>query len=426
MAGLFNVEPLSDDEEYDPIIRPPHLRNETNVVIGDPVGLTRLFRLFVGNRDDSTDFTPRRSVTNHTVSNALTNAAGLFVSKIGSFINFLRFRLVMDNSERGGSLKNIHAHYDLSNDLFRAFLDNETYMYSSAIYDAVEVPPSSSESGLAFRGTLEEAEWRKLDTLLSRAQIQPGQSLLDIGFGWGGLSLHAAKKYGCRVTGITLSVEQKALAEVRVKEWGVGHLIKFEVIDYRTFARRKENKGKFDRVISCEMIEAVGHNHLGEFFWAVEQVLSPEGILVMEAITTPEARYETYLRSTDLINSIIFPGSCCPSLHALVDASYKCSTLTLEHIDNIGLHYAETLREWRRRFNANENVVRKLGFDDVFLRVWNYYLTYCEAGFGSQTENCLILVFSRQGCKALVPLSETRSVTQQLRLTPEEIDKWIN
>ena len=426
MAGLFNVEPLSDDEEYDPIIRPPHLRNETNVVIGDPVGLTRLFRLFVGNRDDSTDFTPRRSVTNHTVSNALTNAAGLFVSKIGSFINFLRFRLVMDNSERGGSLKNIHAHYDLSNDLFRAFLDNETYMYSSAIYDAVEVPPSSSESGLAFRGTLEEAEWRKLDTLLSRAQIQPGQSLLDIGFGWGGLSLHAAKKYGCRVTGITLSVEQKALAEVRVKEWGVGHLITFEVIDYRTFARRKENKGKFDRVISCEMIEAVGHNHLGEFFWAVEQVLSPEGILVMEAITTPEARYETYLRSTDLINSIIFPGSCCPSLHALVDASYKCSTLTLEHIDNIGLHYAETLREWRRRFNANENVVRKLGFDDVFLRVWNYYLTYCEAGFGSQTENCLILVFSRQGCKALVPLSETRSVTQQLRLTPEEIDKWIN
>ena len=426
MAGLFNVEPLSDEKEYDPVIRPPHLRNETNVVLGDPVGLTRLFRLFVGNRDDSTDFTPHRSVKNHTVNNALSNAAGLFVSKIGSFINFLRFRLIMDNSEKGGSLKNIHAHYDLSNDLFRAFLDNETYMYSSAIYDAVVVPPSSSESGLAFRGTLEEAEWRKLDTLLSRAQIQPGQSLLDIGFGWGGLSLHAAKKYGCRVTGITLSVEQKALAEERVKEWGVGHLITFEVIDYRTFARRKENKGKFDRVISCEMIEAVGHDHLGEFFWAVEQVLSLEGILVMEAITTPEARYETYLRSTDLINSIIFPGSCCPSLHALIDASYKWSTLTLEHIDNIGLHYAETLREWRRRFNANEKVVRKLGFDDVFLRVWNYYLTYCEAGFGSQTENCLILVFSRQGCKALVPLSETRCVTQQPPLTCEEIDKWIS
>uniref|UniRef100_A0A7S2PQB7 Polyketide synthase methyltransferase domain-containing protein n=1 Tax=Leptocylindrus danicus TaxID=163516 RepID=A0A7S2PQB7_9STRA len=330
----------------------------------------------------------------------------------------------MDNSERGGSLKNIHAHYDLSNDLFTTFLDKETLMYSSAIYDAVKAP--SGRSGLVFRGTLEEAQWRKLDTLLDRAQVQPGQRLLDIGFGWGGLSLHAAKKYGCEVTGITLSVEQKALAEERVKKAGLEHLITFEVVDYRKFARRKENRGKFDRVLSCEMIEAVGHEHLGEFFWAVEQVLAYDGILVMEAITTPETRYETYRRSTDFINTIIFPGSCCPSLHALVDASYKQSSLTLEHIDNIGLHYAQTLAEWRRRFNASESFVRKLGFDDVFMRVWNYYLTYCEAGFHSQTENCLILVFSRQGCNGLVPLCETRSVTQLPALTDDEINAWIS
>lgn len=132
-----------------------------------------------------------------------------------------------------------------------------------------------------------------------------------------------------------------------------------------------------------------------------------------------------FSRSTDFINTIVFPGSCCPSLHALIDASYQQSTLTLEHIDNIGLHYAETLREWRRRFNANEDIVRSLGFDDVFLRVWNYYLTYCEAGFSSQTENCLILVFSRPGCKALVPLSETRSVTQLPGFTMEEVKDWI-
>ena len=200
---------------------------------------------------------------------------------------------MMDNSERGGSLKNIHAHYDLSNDLFRTFLDKETLMYSSAIYDAVKAP---SGNGMVFRGSLEEAQWRKLDTLLDRAQVKQGQKFLDIGFGWGGLSLHAAKKYGCEVTGITLSVEQKALAEARVEEAGLGHLISFEVVDYRTFARRKENRGKFDRVLSCEMIEAVGHEHLGEFFWAVEQVLSPNGILVMEAITTPESRYEIYRR----------------------------------------------------------------------------------------------------------------------------------
>lgn len=296
-------------------------------------------------------------------------------------------------------------------------------MYSSAIYDAVKAP--TGQGGLVFRGTLEEAQWRKLDTLLDRAQIETGQTILDIGFGWGGLSLHAARKYGCKVYGITLSVEQKALAEKRVEEEGLGHLITFEVVDYRIFARRKENSGKFDRVLNCEMIEAVGHEHLGEFYWAVEQVLAIDGILVMEAITTPEQRYETYRRTTDFINTVIFPGGCAPSLHALVDAAYKQSCLTLEHIDNIGLHYAQTLAEWRRRFNANEAFVRKLGFDDVFLRVWNYYFCYCESGFLSQTVNCLILVFSRQGCNALVPLSETRSVTQQPAFSDYEIENWL-
>ncbi len=398
---------------------------ETNRVLGDPVGLTRLFLLFIHNRDDPIKtHLMRKSATAHMYHNALSNATGLIIAKLGSFFNFLRYKITMDNSERGGSLKNIHAHYDLSNDLFTSFLDKETYMYSSAIYDAVKAP--KGENGLVFRGSLEQAQWRKLDTLLDRAQVQPGQTLLDIGFGWGGLSLHAAQKYGCKVSGITLSVEQKALAEERVKRAGLEHLITFEVIDYRVFARRSENQGKFDRVLSCEMIEAVGHNHLGEFYWAVEQVLKEDGILVMEAITTPEARYETYLRSTDFINTIIFPGSCCPSLHALVDASYQWSTLTLEHIDNIGLHYAETLAEWRRRFNRNEKFVRKLGFDDVFMRVWNYYLTYCEAGFYSQTINCLILVFSRQGCKALTPLCESRCVTQMSALSDTEVQNWLH
>ena len=298
-------------------------------------------------------------------------------------------------------------------------------MYSSGIYDGVKIPCPYNQCKLKFRGTLEEAEMRKLDTLLARAQIKPGQTMVDIGFGWGGLSIWAAKKYGATVTGITLSVEQKALAEKRVKAAGVEDLITFEVVDYRTFARRKENRQKFDRVLSCEMIEAVGHNHLGDFFWAVEQILHPEGILVLEGITTPETRYENYLRSTDFINTIIFPGGCAPSLHALVDASYKWSTLTLEHIDNIGLHYAETLREWRRRFNGNEKLVRQLGFDDIFLRVWNYYMTYCEAAFDTQTVNCLILVFSRPGCRSLLPLCETRSCTQMQELNANEIKKFL-
>ena len=425
MAGHFVVEPLDDPKKYDPSIRDPDARDETTPVLGDPLGLLRFFLLVIGNRDASSNgHIPREAGKGHSYANVVTNASGLLLSHIGSMFNYLRYKLVMDNSERGGSLKNIHAHYDLSNDLFTTFLDKETLIYSSAIYDAVKAP--GGRPGVVFRGTLEEAQWRKLDTLLDRAQIQHGQNVLDIGFGWGGLSIHAAKKYGCKVTGITLSVEQKALAEERVKKEGLEHLISFEVVDYRTFARRKENLGRFDRVLCCEMIEAVGHNHLPEYFWAVEQVLKRDGILVMEAITTPEERYESYRRSADFINTIIFPGGCAPSLHALVDAAYRGSSLTLEHIDNIGLHYAKTLQEWRQRFNAKEDIVRKLGFDDIFLRVWNYYMTYCEAGFVSQTENCLILVFARQGCRALAPLSETRCVTQAPALTDGEISNWLS
>lgn len=423
MAGHFVVEPLADPKMYDPAIRSIGQREETTLAIGDPVGLTRFFLLFIANRDSSGVHVPKRAGMGHRYNNAIAHASGLVISKIGSLINTLRFRLFMDNSERGGSLKNIHAHYDLSNDLFRTFLDKETLIYSSAIYDAVKAP--AGRPGVVFRGSLEQAQWRKLDTLLARAQLQPGQTVLDIGFGWGGLSIHAAKKYGCKVTGITLSVEQKALAEERVRKEGLEHLIHFEVCDYRVFGRRKENLGKFDRVLSCEMIEAVGHEYLPDFFWAVEQVLKRDGILVMEAITTPEERYEVYRRSTDFINTIIFPGGLAPSLHALVDAAYKASTLTLEHIDNIGLHYAKTLMEWRMRFNEQEPAVRKLGFDDIFLRVWNYYMTYCEAGFVTQTLGCLILVFSRPSCAALTPLSEARSVTQATPLTDAEIENWM-
>ena len=423
MAGYFVIESLKDPKHYNNVLRPLHERDETNVVIGDPHGLTRLFLLLLGNRDRPTGpHTPGTSYKGYSGANAIN--AGLLLSKVGSFLNFLRFRMTMDNSERGGSLKNIHAHYDLSNSLFTSFLDKETLMYSSAIYDAVKAP--APQNGLVFRGTLEEAQWRKLDTLCDRAQIQAGQTVLDIGFGWGGLSIHAAKKYGCKVTGITLSVEQKDLAEKRVKKEGLDHLITFEVIDYRTFARRKDNLGRFDRVLSCEMIEAVGHDHLGEFYWAVEQVLKRDGVLVMEAITTTEERYENYIRSTDFINTIIFPGSCCPSLHALTDAAYRNSNLSLEHIDNIGLHYSQTLADWRRRFNANEALVRSLGFDDIFFRAWNYYLSYCEAGFYGRNVNCLILVFARQGCMSLTLLHETRATTQLPALTSEEIENWVS
>lgn len=295
MAGYFTVEGLNKPADYDPtLLWPEKTAYETNHILGDPIGLTRLFLLFINNRDSTAMQSITSSAKAHKIANSLSNASGLLVAKVGSFVNYLRYKMTMDNSEKGGSLKNIHAHYDLSNDLFRTFLDKETLMYSSAIYDGIVHPQTKD---LVYRGTLEEAQWRKLDTLLARAQMTSDNlQVLDIGFGWGGLSLHAARKYNARVHGITLSVEQMALAKERVEKEGLGHLITFEVIDYRTFAKKNENQKRFDRVLSCEMIEAVGHEHLGEFYESVEKVLKRDGVLVMEAITTPEERYECYRR----------------------------------------------------------------------------------------------------------------------------------
>ena len=405
IKGFFTVQPLlsscgstevaSTSHESTPS---PSLLQEVSVneseisrVVGDPSGLTRMFLLFVDNRDET--LTHTKAVASHKLNSPLVNGAGLFLSAIGRALDYLRFLLFMDNTEFGGSKSNIHAHYDLSNDLFTTFLDNETMMYSSAVYELSRPNPNGP---LTFGGTLEEAQNRKLDLLCSRLDLSSASRLLDIGFGWGGLSIHAARKYGCKVHGITLSVEQCKLATERVVAANLSHLITFEIVDYRTFSKRADNALAFDRVVSCEMIEAVGHNHLPEFFEVIQRVMTSSGVLVMEAITTPEARYEYYRRAADYINSIIFPGSCCPSLHSLVDAAYQTSCLSLLRIDNIGVHYSETLREWRKRFNRNEQNVRKAGFDDRFIRSWNYYLTYCEAGFCSETEHCQILVFGKE------------------------------
>ena len=249
---------------------------------------------------------------------------------------------------------------------------------------------------IMFLGSLEDAQLRKMDALLHRLEpISPEHTLLDIGFGWGGLCIRAAEKYGCKVKGITQSTEQKALAERRVKAKGLGHLISFELVDYRVFAQTSNTQ--FDRIVSCEMIEALGHKHLGSFFEAIEKLLSTEGIFVMQAITMPDSRYPTYVKSADFCNTIIFPGGCCPSLSALLKAMSNNSTLHLDNAVNTNLHYAETLRQWRIRFNNNLPRVLELGFDDAFIRLWNMYFCYCEAGFENQVINLQILTFSRPG-----------------------------
>lgn len=325
------------------------------------------------------------------------DANKLITAWIGSTLNFIWFRLTMDNSI-ANSRSNIHAHYDLSNGLFQTFLDKEHMMYSCGLFETslqYDKSNSSIPPKLICKGSLESAQTRKIDELLFRLEpLGPETTLLDIGFGWGGICIRAAEKYGCKVHGISLSIEQTALACEKVKAKGLEHLITFELMDYRLFAKTGK---KFDRIVSCEMIEAVGHNHLNDFFDTVEKLLNTEGIFVMQAITMPDSRYPGYVNSADFANTIIFPGGCCPSLSALLNAMAAKSTLHLEQVSNINLHYVETLRQWRHRFNAAMPTILELGFDDAFIRLWNLYLCYCEAGFLAQAINLQMLTFSRPG-----------------------------
>lgn len=274
-----------------------------------------------------------------------------------------------------GSKKNISAHYDLSNEFFSLWLDR-TMMYSAAVYES----PGD---------TLEDAQLRKLRRLIDRARIEPRHHVLEIGSGWGAFAIEAVRRTGCRVTSVTVSERQLEFARERAAEAGLADRIDFQLCDYRRV------QGRFDRIVSIEMIEAVGHDYLGGYFANCERLLSPDGLLVLQAITIPDQRYEGYRKSVDWIQKHIFPGGHLPSLGALVDAMTRSSRFHVESVENIGVHYARTLREWRLKFLQQRDAVRALGFDEMFLRKWEYYLAYCEAAFATRTLDDLHLVLTR-------------------------------
>lgn len=333
--------------------------------VDNPDALTDVFRVLILNRD-----------------NAKLSASSLLSSRIGASLN--TFLHTLKRNTLSGSQRNIEAHYDLSNQLFATFLGH-TWTYSCAFFD-----PRAPATSI----TLDTAQHAKIDKVIDKACITSDSHVLDIGCGWGELAIRAVQRTGCRVTGITLSREQLALANKRAHAAGVADRITFELVDYRVLAARGVH---FDRIVSVEMIEAVGHEFLGTFFEAIQNLLAPQGLLVMQAITTPEERYEEYRTTTDFIQKYIFPGGICPSFEALVTAMAKNSELCVEGVENIGPHYATTLKEWRRRFLASEKKgdVAAAGFDDVFVRKWMYYFCYCEAGFATRTLGVLQIVFSQ-------------------------------
>ncbi len=276
-----------------------------------------------------------------------------------------------------GSRKNISAHYDLGNDLFRLFLD-PTMMYSCAVY------PSDEAS-------LEEAAVRKLDLICRKLEMQPGERVVEIGTGWGGLAVHAARHYGCNVTTTTISAEQLAYARARVEAEGLDDRINLLFDDYRDL------EGQFDKLVSIEMIEAVGPQFLDSYLGQIGRLLKPGGLALIQAITMPEQRYRRALKNVDFIQRYIFPGSFIPSFGAILSALGRETDLVMIHAEDFGFHYARTLRDWHQRFDAHTAELDALGYDERFRRLWQFYFAYCEAGFSERAIGVSQVLLVRPG-----------------------------
>jgi cyclopropane-fatty-acyl-phospholipid synthase len=291
---------------------------------------------------------------------------------------------------RAGSRRNIVAHYDLGNEFYRLFLD-DTLTYSCGIFEREDA-------------SLREASVAKYDRICRKLALAPADRVLEIGTGWGGFAIHAAAQYGCRVTTTTISDRQHELAAERIAAAGLADRITLLKTDYRDLT------GSFDKLVSIEMIEAVGHHFLDEFFRVCGRRLEPDGQMLLQAITIQDQAYERQARQVDFIKRYIFPGSCIPSVTAIAGSVTRASDLRIAHLEDLTPHYARTLRSWRENFFANIERVRALGFPDAFIRMWEFYLCYCEGGFAERYLGDVQLLLTKPLCRRppiLPPLRAT-------------------
>ncbi|MEO6979594.1 MAG: cyclopropane-fatty-acyl-phospholipid synthase family protein [Mucilaginibacter sp.] len=310
----------------------------------------------------------------------IENAPGISGSKIQALsLNLLKAYNKLSHFKRAntieGSRKNISAHYDLNNDFFASFLD-PTMTYSAAYF---------YRDGLS----LQEAQLAKYERLCRQLHLRATDHVLEIGSGWGGNAIYMAKTYGCKVTSLTISEEQHKMAVERVEAEGLGDRVKILLQDYRLM------EGVFDKIVSVEMLEAVGHKFMDVYFKKCHELLKKNGILAIQVITSPDSRFESLKKGVDWIQKHIFPGSLLPSVGAINSSINRTGDLTMVDLKDIGIDYAKTLRLWYDSFNANLGKVKTLGFDDTFIRKWNYYLCYCEAAFAMRNINVMHLVYSR-------------------------------
>ncbi len=320
--------------------------------------LTVLFQIFVRNMQDQPP--NKRSE-----------------SRLRTFADWMvhRFRA----NTKTGSQKNIHAHYDLGNDFFELFLD-ESMCYSAGIFNT----PQSS---------MAEASREKIDRICRKLDLQPGDHLLEIGTGWGALAIHAAREYGCQVTTTTISKEQHHYAKNRVQEAGLEDRITLLLEDYRDLS------GQYDKLVSIEMIEAVGDKFFETYFLKCSSLLKRDGLMGLQAIVMNDQRYESYLRTVDFIQRYIFPGGCLPSVGRVMESIARSTDLRVLHLEDIAPHYAQTLRLWRDRFLEQLDAVREQGYPETFIRMWEYYLCYCEAAFEERYIGTVQMVFAKPQAK---------------------------
>jgi len=317
--------------------------------------LTGLARLFARNIDQVT---------------SLDSGLGRLIQPFAA----LQHRLA--RNDRRGSKKNIAAHYDLGTDFFELMLD-ETMAYSSGVF---ETPAA----------TLEEASRAKFDRLCRKLALHAGDHLLEIGTGWGGLAIHAAREYGCRVTTTTISAQQHAHATERVAKAGLSDRVSVLLTDYRDLT------GRFSKLVSVEMIEAVGAEFFATFFRACADRLEPDGVMALQAITVADQRFDAARRSPDFIKHHVFPGSCIPSIAALLEASRRRSDLRLVDLEDFTLDYARTLAAWQQNLKRNIDAVKSMT-TERFRRLWFLYLSYCEGGFHERHTGLVQMVMARPG-----------------------------
>jgi len=320
--------------------------------------LTRLIRIFVRNRE----------AANQIEGGLAKLATGLF---------YLQHSLKRNNHK--GSLRNISAHYDLGNDLFETFLDN-TKMYSCAIFE--------NENS-----SLEQASINKIERICKKLELSSNDHVLEIGTGWGGFAIFAAKNFGCKITTTTISQKQYEYTLEKVKALGLQDKISVLKKDYRDLT------GKYNKLVSIEMIEAVGHHYYHDFFRKCNQLLTPDGRMLLQSIIITDYLYEEAKQFSDFIKTYIFPGSCIPSISKLCESSAKATDMRLFHLEDITPHYAKTLNHWRSYFMNNVQKIRDLGFSEEFIRLWNFYFCYCEGGFIERQIGAVQMLFTKPLCR---------------------------